>query len=76
MRMWKIIVPPALVLVGLLVCSTVGVAKPEYGKKENQKCVYCHTKMGSKDLNSTGTCYKAAGHSLAKCAPPDAGTKK
>ena len=71
MRMLKLTVPAAILIAGFLLCTTATYGKPEYAKKEGQKCVYCHTKMGSKDLNDTGNCYKAGGHSLAKCAAPD-----
>ena len=31
---------------------------PEYSKKENKQCVYCHTAMGKPDLNDIGKYYK------------------
>jgi hypothetical protein len=34
-------------------------ATPEYTKKENKQCVYCHTAMGKPDLNDAGKYYKA-----------------
>jgi hypothetical protein len=71
MRMLKLAVPASILMAGFLLCTTATYGKPEYAKKEGQKCVYCHTKMGSKDLNDTGKCYKAGDHSLAKCAAPD-----
>jgi hypothetical protein len=37
---------------------------PEYSKKENKQCMYCHTSMGSKDLNDAGKWYKEHDHSL------------
>ena len=62
------------VLVGLAILSgsmiSVSNALPKYATKEGKKCVYCHVKMGSKDLNDTGKCYKANDHSLAKCKAP------
>jgi hypothetical protein len=50
-----------------LFCGTATYGKPEYAKKESKKCVDCHVKMGSKDLNAYGQCYKDNNHSLAKC---------
>ncbi len=44
-----------------LVMTTVSVAKPEFAKKEGKGCTYCHTKMGSKDLNDAGKYYKEKG---------------
>ncbi|HEU5238269.1 MAG TPA: hypothetical protein VFU37_14130 [Pyrinomonadaceae bacterium] len=32
---------------------------PEYTKKENKPCVYCHTAVGKPDLNDAGKYYKA-----------------
>jgi hypothetical protein len=46
-------------------------AKPEYTKKEGQKCAYCHTTAGSKELNDTGKCYAKNDHSLKTCKAPD-----
>ena len=31
---------------------------PEYSKKENKQCTYCHTAMGKADLNDAGRYYK------------------
>jgi hypothetical protein len=47
-------------------------AKPEYTKKEGQKCTYCHVAAGSKELNDTGKCYAKNDHSLKTCKAPDA----
>ena len=71
MRTWKLAVPAAILVAGFMVCTTATYGKPEYSKKEGKKCVYCHTKMGSKDLNDTGKCYKDSEHSLAKCPAPE-----
>lgn len=56
----------------LIVVASFSLAKPEYAKKEakdgkNLACTYCHVKVGSKDLNDVGKCYKANNLSLAKC---------
>ena len=63
------------VLVGLAILSgsmiSISNALPKYATKEGKKCVYCHVKMGSKDLNDTGKCYKDNDHSLAKCPAPE-----
>ena len=67
MRTWKLAIPSAILALGFLVCGTASFGKPEYAKKEGKKCVDCHTKMGSKDLNAYGQCYKDNNHSLAKC---------
>ena len=31
---------------------------PEYSKKENKQCAYCHTAVGKPDLNDVGKYYK------------------
>lgn len=31
---------------------------PEYSKKEDKKCTFCHTAMGKPDLNDAGKYYK------------------
>jgi hypothetical protein len=41
----------------LFVPFTVGT--PEYTKKENKACIYCHTAVGKPDLNDAGKYYKA-----------------
>jgi len=53
-----------LMLFGL---SISGFATVEIGKKEKQKCVACHVKMGKKDLNDVGKCYEKK-HSMDACA--------
>lgn len=34
------------------------VGTPEYAKKENRQCIYCHTAIGKPDLNDAGRYYK------------------
>jgi len=67
MRAWKLVIPSAIIGLGFLFCGTATYGKPEYAKKESKKCVDCHVKMGSKDLNAYGQCYKDNDHSLTKC---------
>jgi hypothetical protein len=71
MRAIKVVLPATILMAGFLVCTTSTYGKPEYAKKEGKGCTYCHTKMGSKDLNTTGKCYKDNDHSLAKCKAPE-----
>ena len=40
----------------LFVPFTAGT--PEYSKKENKQCAYCHTAVGKPDLNDAGKYYK------------------
>lgn len=50
----------ALLLV-LLWGGALVYAKPEFAKKENKACTFCHVKAGSKDLNDAGKYYKEKG---------------
>jgi len=51
MSRWKLIVPAAIVLGGILVCSTASYGKPEYTKSTKKACTFCHAKNepGNKD---------------------------
>ena len=41
-----------------LLIVPLAVGTPEYTKKENKACVYCHTAVGKPDLNDAGKYYK------------------
>jgi hypothetical protein len=75
MRATKIVIPAAIVLGGILFCTTSVFGTPDYAKKEKKACTTCHAKVSTdkaemvKNLNATGTCYKENDHSLEKCAP-------
>ena len=71
MRALKVTLPAAILAAGFLICTTASYGKPEYAKKEKQGCIYCHVKVGAKDLNDTGKCYQTNDHSLAKCKAPE-----
>ena len=57
-----------ILAVGLLLNLTLGLAKPDYTKKEKRGCTTCHTSMKSKELNPTGKCY-AEKKKLEGCEP-------
>ena len=42
-----------------LLLASFAEGTPEYTKKENKQCVYCHTALGKPDLNDAGKYYKA-----------------
>ena len=42
-----------------ILLAPFAAATPEYTKKENKKCEYCHTAMGRPELNDAGKYYKA-----------------
>ena len=50
----------ALIITGTVALFFVpfAVGTPEFTKKENKACVYCHTAMGKPDLNEAGKYYK------------------
>jgi hypothetical protein len=58
MRMLKLVLPAAVLAAGFLALTATSYAKPEYTKKENKPCTFCHVKAGSHDLNDSGKYYK------------------
>lgn len=48
----------AITTVVALLFVPVSSGTPEYTKKENKQCVYCHTAIGKADLNDAGKYYK------------------
>jgi hypothetical protein len=58
MRTMKFLVPAGVLFVGMMLTTSLSTATPTIAKKEAVKCVVCHVKMGSKDLNDVGKCYK------------------
>jgi hypothetical protein len=70
MRAIKLVVPAALAMAGLLICTTAtSYGKPEYAKKEDKKCAFCHSSVGAKEvmqknLTDAGKYYKDHEHKL------------
>jgi hypothetical protein len=65
---------PAFILAGgLWTGLTPSYGKPEYTRKEKQKCVFCHVSDKSYELNEAGKYYREHGWSLKGYQPP---TKK
>ena len=56
----------ALVILGAigLLAAPFAISTPEYSKKEQKQCTFCHTAMGKPDLNDAGKYYKDHDHSL------------
>lgn len=50
----------ALAIIGgvAILFAPFAVGTPEFAKKENRQCVYCHTAIGKPDLNEAGKYYK------------------
>jgi len=67
MKLVKFALPSLVLVAGFLAASFQSYATPAIAKKEgNAKCIVCHEKMGKKDLNDTGKCYKTS-KDLAAC---------
>jgi hypothetical protein len=65
----KLVLPAAIVLTGILLCTTATFGKAEYAKKEKKNCVFCHAKVEAKEampknLTDAGKYYAAHDHSL------------
>jgi hypothetical protein len=60
----KFAIPALVLFLGVLACSTLTYAKPEYTKKEKKVCTFCHVSTKSKELNDAGKYYKDHDHSL------------
>ena len=68
-RIFKIAMPSAILAVGMILCAPFSFAKPDYMKREQKACTYCHNAPNKKDLNEVGKCYAEHGHSLQNCNP-------
>jgi hypothetical protein len=68
-RLVKVAMPAAILVGGFLASSPFSFAKPDYMKKEQKACTYCHNAPNKKDLNEVGKCYAEHGHSLENCNP-------
>jgi len=69
MRMFKVVLPAAILMGFTLIVSTASYGKPEYAKKEGKQCNFCHGKMGSKEeimknFTDAGKYYSEHNHSL------------
>ena len=47
-----------------ILAAPFAIGTPEYSKKEQRQCTFCHTAMGKADLNDAGKYYKDHDHSL------------
>ena len=61
MKIIKIVI---LVAFAMTLALPFAMTKPEYGKKENKKCTYCHPAGKMKELTPAGQYYKDHNHSL------------
>lgn len=68
MKILKYVVPSVALILGLMLNTSVSMAKKEYTTKEKKPCTACHLKNNDKELNDVGRCYEKS-KSLADCAP-------
>lgn len=54
----RVLVPLAILVVGLVAGSGSTSAKPEFTKREKKACVYCHVSPKSGELNDAGKYYQ------------------
>lgn len=57
MKLFKVMFPCSVLVVGLGLNTALLMGKPEYTKKEKKGCVACHVKANQKELNDVGKCY-------------------
>jgi hypothetical protein len=69
MRSLRILIALSILCASLL---PLAIARPEYAKKEGKTCVFCHVKIGSKELTDAGKYYKDHNHSLEGYKAPEA----
>ena len=71
----KLAIPAAILLGGILVCSTATYGKAEYTKQAKKACSFCHTVAvpnnadSAKGLTDAGKYYKEHSHSLDGYTP-------
>jgi len=72
----KVITAMAIILGLTILVSPFAIGTPEYSKKEEKQCIYCHTAMGKPDLNEAGKWYKEHDHSFKGWEERDKEKKK
>ena len=61
MRLWKLLIFGVFVMGSIVSIRSLNFSKPVDAKKTGKSCVYCHTKVGSKELTEAGKYYKDNG---------------
>jgi len=64
----KVFTPAAILAAGLLVNTSASFGKPEYTRRTNKECDFCHPPH-SRELNDAGKYYLDHKHSLAGYKP-------
>lgn len=68
-RLLQFLVPAGVVATGICLSSTAGWAKPDYARRTNKECGYCHPSDSWK-LNDAGKYYRDHKYSLEGYKPP------
>ena len=55
----------AIIAAVIIMIAPLAISTPEYSKKEQKQCTFCHTALGKPDLNEAGKYYKEHDYSLA-----------
>jgi hypothetical protein len=75
MRLSQILVPAGVLAGGILLSSATGWAKPDYARRTNKECSFCHPSDSWK-LNDAGKYYRDHKYSLQGYKPPAKQDKK
>ena len=62
--MKKVIRALAIIAGVTILVSPFAIGTPEFSKKEQKQCTFCHTALGKPDLNDAGKYYKEHNTSL------------
>jgi hypothetical protein len=71
MRKLRLLAVIAMLAGGLALTTSTAFGTMDFAKKEKKSCTFCHTKMGSKELNDVGKCYQKNKNSLKGCEPKE-----
>ena len=66
----KLIAPAAVLAAGLMLFVKTSPAKPDYTRRTNKDCEFCHP-PNSRKLNQAGEYYRDHGNSLKGYQPPE-----
>jgi hypothetical protein len=71
MKLFRFLIPAAIMCLGLTINVKPAQGKPEYTKKEKKACTTCHSSAKptkeNEALNAVGKCYKGK-KELSACA--------
>ena len=73
-RLLQLLVPAGILAAGVFLSATGGSAKPDYARRTNKECRYCHPSDSWK-LNDAGKYYRDHKYSLEGYKPPAKSSK-